>query len=293
MLSVNTLKRFIVGLCLVFPTWASATSEYIVDENVAYGPYYAQRFDVYAPPDARNAPIIVMVHGGMWAGGDKRDADVITNKINHWVIDKGIIFISVNYRVLPSFDPLSQAEDVGRAIAKIQKKAHRWGGDPTKVLLMGHSSGAHLVSVLGSSPTFVKDSGADYPIIGVVSLANPVFNLLSTMESANTLYDSIFEDPSEWIELSPSHLVEQTAPPFLLVCSRLYFPSCQQEVEFQGISDDLDVMASTLKVNLNHSAINGSLGKDNNYTQQVTDFIDDSIDSSIENSSDCRLRFRC
>ena len=64
--------------------------------NVAYGSDPLQKFDVYMPATLpKNAPVIVMVHGGGWYQGDKTDTPVVTNKVQKWV-PTGVIFISVN-----------------------------------------------------------------------------------------------------------------------------------------------------------------------------------------------------
>ena len=82
---------------------------------MAYGNSKKQTPDVYLPDAPKNAPIIIMVHGGAWSIGDKGSSKVVTNKVNRWV-SKGAIFVSVNYRLLPEADPLKQAKDVASAI---------------------------------------------------------------------------------------------------------------------------------------------------------------------------------
>lgn len=119
--------------------------------DMAYGPDEKQRMDVYIPAMAKGAPVIFMVHGGAWRVGDKAGRGVVENKVARWV-PKGIIFISANYRLLPGADPLVQAGDIALAMAKAQANAEKWGGDPAKFVLMGHSAGAHLVSLVSANP---------------------------------------------------------------------------------------------------------------------------------------------
>jgi acetyl esterase/lipase len=126
---------------------------------VAYGGDAAQRFDVYAPREAKGAPVIFMVHGGSWFYGDKRETAVVEHKVERWA-PKGYVFISVNYRMVPKADPLEQARDVARALAFAQSRAKEWGGDPSKFILMGHSAGAHLVGLLSANPAEAVKLGA-------------------------------------------------------------------------------------------------------------------------------------
>ena len=114
------------------------------ERDLAYGPAPAQKLDVYIPEGAKNAPILLMVHGGAWMLGDKGNSGVVANKARHW-LPRGYIVVSPNYRMARPPNPLDQTEDVGRALAFVQANAASWGGDGSRVVLMGHSSGAHLV----------------------------------------------------------------------------------------------------------------------------------------------------
>src|SRR5688572_21089264 len=128
---------------------AASAADLRVASNVAYGAHARHVLDVYANPGARNAPVILMVHGGGWRFGDKTHANSIDGKIAHWV-PRGVVFVSTNYRLLPDADPLEQAEDVAHALAAVQERIHEWGGDGSRVVLMGHSAGAHLVALVAS-----------------------------------------------------------------------------------------------------------------------------------------------
>ena len=138
-----------------------------VMRDVAYGTDPAQRFDVYLPAGARDAPLLFFVHGGGWANGDK-DNRGLANKRDYWLA-KGYAVASSNYRMLPDTAPLEQAGDVASAIAFAQRKAPEWGVDPARLVLMGHSAGAHLVALLGSKPALLAQAGAQRPL-GVVAL---------------------------------------------------------------------------------------------------------------------------
>ncbi|MDY0011373.1 MAG: alpha/beta hydrolase [Rhodocyclaceae bacterium] len=142
-------------------------------KDQAYGPDRRQRYDVYLPAQAQAAPIILMVHGGAWRFGSKSRGGVVEHKVARWVA-QGFILVSTDYRLLPEAAPAEQARDVARALATVRARAAGWGGDPDRVVLMGHSAGAHLVALLAASPrtspgvvgTVLLDSAA---LDGVVS----------------------------------------------------------------------------------------------------------------------------
>ena len=115
--------------------------------DISYGADPAQRFDVYVSTrpaaNAAAAPVILFVHGGGWARGDKTNGRVLAPKVAHWV-DQGYVVISANYRMLPT--PVAQqAEDVAAAIAFAQSQAGSWGGDAKRFFLMGHSDRKSVV----------------------------------------------------------------------------------------------------------------------------------------------------
>ena len=153
-----------------------ARAEPRVVRNVRYGSDIRQRLDVYAPPDAKGAPVIFMVHGGGWAYGDKSARGVTANKVKRWV-PRGFIVISTNYRLLPKADPLEQAKDIARAIAVAQQRVPSWGGDPGKFILMGHSAGGHLVALLNASPALAGELPIT-PWLGAVSIESGALDVV-------------------------------------------------------------------------------------------------------------------
>ena len=90
-----------------------------------------------------------VVHGGGWRRGDKAARAVVENKVARWT-KAGFIVISTNYRLLPAADPIAQAGDLARAVSIAQQRLPAWGGDPDRVVLVGHSAGAHLVALLAT-----------------------------------------------------------------------------------------------------------------------------------------------
>ena len=133
-----------------------------------------------------------MVHGGAWKVGDKRAASVVDNKVRRWVT-RGFILVSVNYRMLPEANPLEQAQDVARALAYVQQHAADFHGDPARVVLMGHSAGAHLVSLISAHPDLAAKQGAK-PWLGTVSLDSAAFDVVDIMQRFQhfKFYDEAF-----------------------------------------------------------------------------------------------------
>jgi acetyl esterase/lipase len=240
--------------------------------DVAYGSDKKQRLDVYLPTKPQNSPVIVMVHGGAWSKGDKRMDRVVENKAARWN-PKGVIFVSLNYRLLPDANPLKQADDVANALAYVQNNAIKWGGDPTKIVLMGHSAGAHLVSLVSSDPTQYP---ALKPWLGTVSLDSAAMNIPKVMSAKHyDFYDEAFgADPTLWEAASPYHRLSSKAVPMMLVCSsQRPDKPCEEMEGYVQKAKSLGLYDVVQPEAMSHKEINEELGLESDYTKAVEAFI--------------------
>lgn len=249
--------------------------------DLPYGPDPAQRLDVYRPAGARDAPVIFMVHGGGWRAGDKTSPGVLGHKAARW-LPHGFILVSANYRMLPAQDALAQADDIARALAFAQAQAARWGGDPRRFVLMGHSAGAHLVALVNADPVRFARLGAA-PVLGAVSLDSGAIDAVAKMQGRHLpLYDPAFgPDPARWRLASPTHALTRQAAPLLAVCSseRRDRP-CDEAGHYLARARQLGVRAEILPQARSHAGINRDLGQAGAYTVAVERFLA-SLDASL------------
>jgi arylformamidase len=273
MIAWSRLVAVVLLSVLALPAQAATPDGVKVLRNVAYGPDRLQAMDVYLPPDAKTTPIILMAHGGGWRRGGKANPGVYENKVARWV-PKGFIFVSVNYPMVPESDPVEQADHIARALAAVQAAAPGWGGDPARVILMGHSAGAHLVSLLNADPSRASKLGAK-PWLGTVSLDSGALDVPAIMNRPHLdLYDTAFgEDPALWEAASPMHHLTKDGPPWLGVCSSPRRTSCSANEIYAHKAQSLGVRAEVLGQALNHGEINSELGKPRAYTDAVEAFM--------------------
>lgn len=236
----------------------------------SYGTDDKQQIDVYLPASPRNAPILVMVHGGAWKIGDKANAGSVENKLKHW-LPKGFIVVSVNYRLLPDAMADEQARDVAEALKWVQAYAEDWGGSEKKIILMGHSAGAHLVALLSAKPEMVGR-----PWAGTVVLDSAVLRVSDVMSKPHAgFYDEAFgTDPAAWAAVSPMDQWTPAATPMMVVCSsqRPDAP-CEAAMSFQAKAKAAGRPMPVLPQPLSHAAINQTLGLPGDYTAAVDAFI--------------------
>lgn len=191
----------------------------------AYGAAPLQKLDFWHAASSKPAPLIVFVHGGGWKRGDKKNATGVP-KIDH-TLSEGYAFASINYRLVPAATVEQQAADVCAAIAYLRANAVRLGVDATRIVLMGHSAGAHLVALVGSTPRYMAQAGlALTDIRGVIALDGAAYDVPRQLADAGRLMRATYveafgSDPERQRALSPAlQPVMQPsaakAPPFLI-----------------------------------------------------------------------------
>lgn len=247
--------------------------------DVAYGPAPRERLDVFLPTaPVRGAPVIVMVHGGGWCVGDKAMAGVTEAKVARWV-SRGFVFVSVNYPMVnDGADALAQGGAIAKAAAFVQAHAAEWGGDPGKVVLMGHSAGAHLVSLVNADAELRRRHGVR-PLLATVSLDAGAIDVVKQMPNVYPFlklrYREAFgEQEAQWIAASPYHRLDRSASPWLGVCSTTRQDDpCGQARAYVEKSRGLGVPAEVLPQPMGHGAINKTLGEESAYTRAVEAFL--------------------
>lgn len=254
--------------------------------NVPYGTQSLQTLDIYFPTessmghrqDSQQRTILMMVHGGGWCVGDKAMSGVVTNKLA-WAKRHNMVFISVNYPMVDEgSDAIAQANHIAEALHYAQQHAHDWGGDPQHLILMGHSAGAHLVSLVNASEQIRRQHDLR-PWLATISLDAGAIDVVKQMPQVYPFLKQRYLEafgPSEsrWKLASPYHQLSAGATPWLGVCStQRKDKPCQQAQAYADKSKAMGVDASLLPLDMNHGAINSQLGDDNTYTKAVEKFL--------------------
>ena len=152
-----------------------------VDQDVAYGTDPAQRLDVYSAngqADGEERPVLLFVHGGGFTGG-RRAGDYYPQNITAWGARNGMVGVNIDYRLAPGATWPAARDDLAQAIGWVRENIARYGGDPQRIVLWGHSAGANHVadyvqhadlqgseapSVIGAlllSPAYMAEPGAE------------------------------------------------------------------------------------------------------------------------------------
>jgi len=168
------------------------------------------------------APLIVYVHGGGWKRGSKDNATGTFKPIHY--PHGGYAFASINYRLVPEHTVEEQAADVAAAVAALRSRAATLGVDPDRIVLMGHSAGAHLVALVGTDPQYLTRAGVPLTAIrGVIPIDGAAYDVPAQMAQAGrfmaqTYAQAFGSDPARQRALSPTFQAGGwNAPAFLLL----------------------------------------------------------------------------
>lgn len=189
----------------------------------SYGGDALQKLDFYrAKSDSKRAPLLVFVHGGGWKRGDKRNATG-TDKVTHYT-GLGYHLATINYRLVPAATVEQQGADVAAAIAYLLNNAEKLGIDRSRVVLMGHSAGAHLSALVGSDPQYLRGAGLELDALsGVIPIDGAAYDVPTQMTEGakimNQTYVQAFgNDAARQKALSPFwHAQGPNAPAFLIL----------------------------------------------------------------------------
>ena len=178
-----------------------------------------QSLDLYLREGLTGAPVVLYVHSGSWVRGDKARALFKPAAL----VPEGYLFASMNYRFRPAASLAEMAQDVATAAAWLKRHAAKYGGDGSRLALVGHSAGAHLVSAVGTNEAFMEAAGAALADLNsIVAIDTAMYNVPLQMKHALNAHTNAFDaDREAWMPVSPWHHVEadKDIPPFLLLVS--------------------------------------------------------------------------
>jgi len=142
-----------------------------------------QVLDVYAPTGAKNLPVVFWIHGGGWQTGDKSMVALKPKAFN----DAGFVFVSINHRLLPTVEMEAITRDVAAALGWVHSNIASHGGDPNRLLVMGHSSGGQLAALMCTDDLYTKAEGVPLTAIkGCVPVDADTFDIPAIIEVAET-----------------------------------------------------------------------------------------------------------
>lgn len=139
-----------------------------------------QRLDLYMPRGLDDFPVVIFVHGGYWVGQDKKYFEPVVGlygNVGRALARRGIGAVVINYRLVPDVVFDQQFDDVAQAIAWTRDHVDAYGGDPSRLVLAGHSAGGHIAALAGSDEARLADAGVAPGTLRGIAALSPIFDL--------------------------------------------------------------------------------------------------------------------
>jgi len=266
--------------------------------DVAYVPYGHERhqLDIYTPEASHSEPlpVIFWIHGGGWQVGDKSDVGIKPKVLT----ERGFIFVSTNYRLLPEVQMEELIGDVAKSLSWVHKNISAYGGNPEQIYVGGHSAGAQLAALICIDGRYIEREGGSLNMLkGCIPVDGDTYDIpkiIMTAELRQSIYggkmftfghrQKFGNDPEKHVDFSAvTHVAEgKGIPPFLI----LYFsgnPETRAQAKrLEEVLQRSGIQAEAYgKRDSNHSRLNNDLGKpDDPATQKMYNFLDELLSSN-------------
>lgn len=273
---INAGFRSVLVTLLLLASSAAHAQKLTADIPYVKDGHERQVLDVYTPEAKSDKPRPVMfwIHGGGWQVGDKSGV-AIKPKV---LAERGFVFVSTNYRLLPAVEMDVLTRDVARAIGWVHRHIAEYGGDPDRIFVGGHSAGAQLAALMCTDDRWLKAEGVPFDALrGCVPVDGDTYDIpkiIMTAELRQALYggkmptfghrQKFGNDPGKHVDYSAvTHVApDKEIPPFLL----LYFsgnPDTRAQAHrLESVLKEAGITATALgKGDTNHSQLNNDLGK--------------------------------
>lgn len=190
----------------------------------AYGDDPYQTIGLHLP-EKPDGTVFAFVHGGGWTSGYKEHMNFMAPAFTA----AGIIFGSIGYRLAPQHVFPTGAEDVVRGVAWLHDNIARFGGDPSRLFVGGHSAGGHYTALLAVRREWRKDLGLPADAIRGCLPISGVYDL--TEASGMSQRPRFLGPPGREREASPLYTIENPPPPFLIAHGDRDFPHLVRQAE--------------------------------------------------------------
>ncbi len=285
------MKR-LTYLLVAFAFVTSAQAEN-VKRNIPYAEPANERqmLDVYAPENAKNLPVIFWIHGGGWQAGDKASVHAKPKAFT----DRGYVFVSTNYRLLPNVDMETIVRDVAKSIHWVHDHIAEYGGDPNRLIVTGHSAGAQLAALICTDDRYLKAEGLSLAIIkGCIPVDGDTYDVPLMIETGAARrkalgqpdpkfghYEKFGSDPVKHRNFSAVNHVarDKGISPFLLLYVADHPDTSAQAKRLASVLSEAGIDAKLFGAkDSEHSKINENLGQpDDPATKAMFEFVGEMV----------------
>lgn len=185
-----------------------------VESGVAYGDGARRKLDIYLPRERKGPlPVVVFFYGGNWVAGERADYAFVGRAL----ASRGIVAVIPDYRLYPEVRYPDFLDDSAQAVAWTAREIARYGGDPARLFVMGHSAGAYNAAMVALDASLLARQGASPAMLrGWIGMAGPY----DFLPIDNPTTKPVFLFPDTPPASQPINHVSAQSPPALLIAAR-------------------------------------------------------------------------
>lgn len=143
---------------------------YRIYPDIVYAPGKQHSLDIYVPTKGPSRAVVVFFYGGSWESGRRQDYRFVAEAFTA----RGYSVVIPDYRKYPEVVFPTFVEDAAAAVAWVHEHVTEYGGDPGRIVVVGHSAGAHIAALLALDPGYLNAHGmSTMDLRGMVGLAGP------------------------------------------------------------------------------------------------------------------------
>lgn len=176
---------------------------------------------------ADKLPVIIFVHGGYWAEGNKNIYGFLGRNFSK----KDVVTVIPSYTLSPNANYSTMATEIAKAVEWTVENIKNYRGDPEQIFLMGHSAGGHLIALISTNPKYLKQKKV---VKGVILNDAAGLDMYAYLQKHPPTKEYNFittwtTKPEEWKKASPVYFIDKTTPPFLIYLGEKTYASIKNQ----------------------------------------------------------------
>lgn len=231
MISTTSYTRIIVFLILIGTT-SCAFKGVRRNKNITYmasdpsRSIPAQTLNIFSPGKTVDKNVLIFIHGGSWRSGDKKLYSFFGSRMAR----KGVVAVIINYPLNPVGNYNDMAYASAMSVKWVYDNIERFGGDPEKIFVSGHSAGGHLAALISVRDQYMDSAGMKSPVKGAILIDAAGLDMYGYLieekkPEGHSYLKTFTPNPSEWKKASPLYYLHEGMPRFLIYRGEKTYPS--------------------------------------------------------------------
>lgn len=226
------IQHLVLGLLLISISYSCAFRRISRTKEITYlqaaDSLPEKQLNVFSPKKRDDLPVLLFVHGGSWNSGNKEIYDFFGSRLAR----RGVVTVVIDYPLAPEYKIYSMEKAVVEAVRWIQDSIPKYGGDPGKIYISGHSAGGHLAALVAMKGSLFEKGT---PLKGAIlndpgGLDMDRYLADSGQTTGKKFIKSFTEDPEVWKAHSPINFLGETNVPLIIMEGGKTYPSITQTI---------------------------------------------------------------